>query len=81
MENNGKTPCDAETGKAEESYCLLVDDIQANLQILDFMMRRLKYKTILVNSAVEALKLMESNNVSMVLTDIWMPEMDGAEFA
>jgi CheY-like chemotaxis protein len=59
---------------------LTVDD---NLDTLEFMaqlLSRLGYRPIVASSALAGLQLLETTEVSLVTTDIVMPEMDGIEF-
>ncbi len=61
---------------------LLVDDVPINLKVLAAMLRRLEVESVLVGSAPEALdKLREDREFDAILTDMWMPEMSGADLA
>ena len=61
--------------------CLLVDDVALNLKVLAAMVKKANGIPVLVNSAKEALDLLVGNKVHLILTDLWMPEMNGEEFA
>lgn len=61
---------------------LVVDDNTTNLKILKAQLNLWKYQSVLASSAQDALKLMsQSRPFDLVLTDMQMPEMDGAELA
>jgi two-component system sensor histidine kinase EvgS len=58
---------------------LLVDDVPLNLSILSSMCRRLGIENIgTAKSGQEALDLLHKGAFDLVLTDLWMPGMDGA---
>jgi len=59
---------------------LIVDDVSANLQLLTIIVRSQGYSILLASSGVEAMQIVRSKSVSIVLLDIRMPEMDGFEF-
>ena len=58
---------------------LLVDDVPLNLSILSSMCRRLGVENIgTANSGQEALDLLHKGAFDLILTDLWMPGMDGS---
>ena len=58
---------------------LLVDDVPLNLSILSTMCRRLGIENIgTATSGQEALDILHKGAFDLVLTDLWMPGMDGA---
>lgn len=61
--------------------CLLVDDIALNLKVLAAMVKKANYNPVVVGSAEEALALLAECKINLILTDLWMPEMNGMEFA
>ena len=58
---------------------LAVDDQPANLRLLDAVLTPRGHRVITAASGPEALALLESEDVDIVLLDIVMPEMDGHE--
>jgi len=58
---------------------LAVDDQPANLRLLDAVLTPRGHRVITAASGQEALALLESEDVDIVLLDIVMPEMDGHE--
>jgi len=56
---------------------LFVDDDAIYLEILKASMEDLDYTSIIVSSAKEALSVMETQKIHIVVTDIRMPEMNG----
>lgn len=58
---------------------LAVDDQPANLRLLDAVLTPRGHRVITAKSGPEALALLESEDVDIVLLDIVMPEMDGHE--
>ncbi len=62
-------------------HILLVDDVPMNLQVLGAMLQRLSVPYETAGSAFEALQAVKRKHPVMVLTDLWMPEMNGDELA
>jgi class 3 adenylate cyclase len=58
---------------------LAVDDQPANLRLLDAVLTPRGHRVITAASGQDALALLESEDVDIVLLDIVMPEMDGHE--
>lgn len=60
---------------------LLVDDQKINLMVLKAMLAKMgKFDFLLAFNGKEALEMLEdpaSGQIDMVMTDMWMPEMDG----
>jgi class 3 adenylate cyclase/CheY-like chemotaxis protein len=63
----------------QQTTVLAVDDKPANLRLLDAVLTPRGIRVLAVTSGSEALALLESEDVDLVLLDIAMPEMDGHE--
>ena len=60
---------------------LLVDDVKVNLVVLSSLCRHLGLTLIdQADSGAAALELLRAKRHDLVLTDLWMPEMDGTQF-
>ena len=61
---------------------LVVDDISMNLRVTGAMLKKIGVDSVIANSPEAALKcLRENNRITLVLCDLWMPEMNGDELA
>ena len=60
---------------------LLVDDVSMNLKILSAIVKKMGLEPTTASSGKEALRLLQQKPFGLVLTDLWMPEMNGAELA
>src|SRR5438270_14059652 len=58
---------------------LCVDDSEQSLSIRKFMLETRGYRVLAANNGREAVELFQQGGVDLVLTDLLMPEMDGAE--
>ncbi len=59
---------------------LVADDQIVTLRVLDHILKRNGYETVLARTGKQALDLLESDpEIDLVLTDILMPELDGIE--
>ena len=58
---------------------LVVDDEQDVRETLESVLSKLDYDPIVAPGGKEALELIKKNNVDIVLSDLYMPEMDGIE--
>lgn len=63
-----------------DNSILLVDDEISVLNALYRLLRPLKCKVFLAESATEGLELLRSNSINMVISDMRMPEMSGEAF-
>lgn len=61
----------------EKKRILIVDDIEANLFLLRFMLEKAGYHVCQATNGVEALKWLEKASFDLIISDILMPEMDG----
>ena len=60
---------------------LAVDDEEALLQIFIEVLSKYGYKVIATTSPLDALEIIKNNDVSLLVSDVIMPEMDGFELA
>ena len=58
---------------------LIVDDIAANIKLLEAKLSAEYYDVIAASSGMEALKLAQEQLPDIILLDVMMPEMDGFE--
>lgn len=73
-------PCDMTPLKGRK--VIIVDDNKTNLKILNLQLRQWKLVPVIANGGKEALKLLnEDNTISLVISDLEMPEMDGLGLA
>ena len=56
---------------------LIVDDNQANREILSRRLERQGHQTVLVGNGIEALEKLACDSFDLVLLDVMMPDMDG----
>jgi signal transduction histidine kinase len=61
--------------------CLIVDDREENLLVLEALLHRDDVEVLKAHSGAEALDLLLSHDVALALLDVQMPEMDGFELA
>ena len=59
---------------------LFVDDERQILSSLKRLARRLGYKALIANGGQEGLDVLEANEVDIIVSDMRMPKMTGAEF-
>lgn len=71
------------TGQEQKvSSVLLVDDVDMNLRVLSALCKKVGVKKITTATSGErALEILSENAFDAVITDMWMPQMDGAELA
>ncbi|MFZ9657355.1 MAG: response regulator transcription factor [Crocinitomicaceae bacterium] len=58
---------------------LIVDDEPDILEFLSYNIRKEGYKVFTANNGIEALRLVQQINPSLILLDVMMPKMDGIE--
>jgi len=56
---------------------LAVDDSPSMRQMVSYTLESAGYDVVMANDGVEALKIAETTDVNLVLTDVNMPNMDG----
>ena len=59
---------------------LVVDDDRSTVEMLGIMLEAQGYEVLGAQDAARAMELLCSNRVSLVISDIKMPRMDGIEF-
>ncbi len=76
-----ETPDPSASG-TEFRRLLLVDDVPMNLKVLQAMLRNPGIECVTASSGAEALRILDRDPAfDLILTDLWMPEMSGTEFA
>lgn len=65
----------------ENKTVLVIDDIELNRRMLKDVLEKLNLNVITATNGEEALMLVAQVNISLIISDIRMPVMDGLEFA
>ena len=61
---------------------MVVDDVPMNLRVVKAIFNKIGVKDVVtMGSGREALDYLEKDLVDIILSDMWMPEMNGAEFS
>jgi len=61
---------------------LVVDDVPMNLRVAKALFKKIGFSNVFTaGSGKEALELLEKQPVDLVLSDMWMPEMNGAQLS
>ena len=61
---------------------LIVDDVPMNLRVAKALFAKIGFDNVFIaGSGREALELLEKQPVDLILSDMWMPEMNGAELS
>lgn len=63
----------------EKFRILVVDDEENMLQMLKTFFTEKEYSCLTAKNGVEALKILEKEQIDIVITDMKMPEMDGLD--
>jgi CheY-like chemotaxis protein len=69
------------TASPQDEKILLVDDRDENLFALEAILATLGHTLVKASSGAQALKYLLADEVSLILLDVQMPEMDGYETA
>ena len=59
---------------------LFVDDEESQIKLMQSFFLRKGYDAEFAKSAKEALEILDNEDISIIITDLQMPEMDGIEF-
>jgi CheY-like chemotaxis protein len=71
-----------DTAGLENKQVLVVDDNATNRNIMETQLKHWKFVPLIAQSGDEALAILAANSqVELVITDMYMPQMDGAELA
>lgn len=60
-----------------EKYILVVDDEPKMRRVLEIMLQKLGHKVFTAANGHEAVEIVQTNTVDLMITDLRMPEMDG----
>jgi len=61
-------------------HILVIDDDKSTRRLMRALLEREYYTVELAENGVQALEIMESKHVDLIVVDIMMPQMDGYEF-
>ncbi|MBF0582862.1 MAG: response regulator [Magnetococcales bacterium] len=61
------------------AHILLVDDDELMRALLSGVLRRVNHTVIEADNGRTALQILKKNSVDLIMTDIFMPEMDGMD--
>jgi len=65
----------------EKAVILCVDDEEIPLSLRKSVLEKMGYSVLTANSGAEALEQLQTQHVDLVLTDMLMPGLNGAELA
>jgi CheY-like chemotaxis protein len=72
-------PMDATAVPVRQGRLLVVDDVEANRDLISHQLARQGYTVSVAANGREALDMLTSHEFDLLLLDIFMPEMDGVE--
>src|SRR5512138_2960484 len=64
-------------GDVNQIRILIVDDVQENLDLLEDVLSEGGYSCVMAHNGTEALEILKSNQVHLVVADAMMPKIDG----
>ena len=64
---------------AASPLVLVVDDEPLNREMMAYMLERRDYRVLQAGNGIEALKMVDNNDIDLIFMDVMMPEMDGYE--
>ncbi len=64
-----------------EKSILIVDDCDTTRKLLSYIIRERGFKIVGASNGIEALEILATTQVDIVLTDLNMPQMDGYELS
>jgi two-component system, NtrC family, response regulator PilR len=64
---------------SESRHILVVDDEEDVRETLHNVLKSMNYVPYVANGGAEALEIIKNNHIDVVLSDLYMPEMDGIE--
>jgi DNA-binding response OmpR family regulator len=76
LNSNGDGP---DGNLLQTATILIVDDIEVNRRLLDSTFRQENYRLLHATGTAQALDVIASEHVDLVIVDMIMPEMDGLE--
>jgi CheY-like chemotaxis protein len=56
---------------------LVVEDNEANLALIDYLLRAFGYAPVLANGGRDGIRIAAETRPEIILLDLWMPDMDG----
>jgi len=69
-------------GDLKSIRILVVDDVPMNLRVAKALFKKIGFANVTTaGSGKEALELLEKQPVDLILSDMWMPEMNGAQLS
>lgn len=64
-----------------EKKILIVDDCDTTRKLLSYIIRERGYRIVSATNGIEALELMATHPIDLIVTDLNMPQMDGFELS